>query len=97
MVLLLGSVLAGIDAAAFAIVLAIATAVVGAIVAFVKIPTDRSTASMAQAQGANEALSEALEAVERERDYWRQRYESTHQAKSALYAELQRLRSGQQP
>lgn len=95
MVLLLGSGLTGSGAAAFAIVLAIATAVIGAIVAFLKIPTDRSTASMAQAQGANEALSEALEAVERERDYWRQRYENAHKEKSDLYAEIHRLRGAQ--
>jgi hypothetical protein len=57
-------------------ILAIALGLTGAVVAIIKIPADKSTASMVQAQGANEALAEALAAVERERDYWRDRYET---------------------
>lgn len=57
-------------------VLAVALGLTGAIVALIKLPADKSLASMAQAQGANEALVQTLEAIERERDYWRSRYEA---------------------
>lgn len=81
------------SSAIFAIILAVSTAILGAIIAAVKIPTDRGTAAMAQAQGANEALSEALEAIERERDYWENRFRICHKEKSDLYAELMRIRN----
>jgi hypothetical protein len=47
--------------------------IMGAIVAFVKLSGDRTSASIAQAQGANEILKTTLEEVTRERDYWRKR------------------------
>jgi sugar (pentulose or hexulose) kinase len=47
----------------------------GAIVALVKLRGDRDSVVVAQAHGANEAIIATLAGVERERDYWRKRYE----------------------
>lgn len=62
------------------------TGLTGAIVALVKLRGDRDSAAVSQAHGANEALVAALTAVERERDYWRNRYEKV----AALNEELLR-------
>ena len=55
--------------------LALFTAVLGALTAFVKLGGDRDSQAVSQAQGANDALMQTLEATERERDYWKRRYE----------------------
>lgn len=58
------------------LVLVGSTGGIGAIVAFVRLRGDKDTAAITQAQGANEVLQETLEAVERDRDYWKARYET---------------------
>lgn len=60
------------------------TGIVGAIVGLVKLGSDKGTAAIAQATGANEALEATLEAVERERDYWKRRYENCRVAYDQL-------------
>jgi hypothetical protein len=66
--------------------------VVGAIVTVVKLRGDTESAAVSQSQGASAALAEALEAVERERDYWKERFEKCHKEKSGLYADLYNAR-----
>jgi hypothetical protein len=80
-------VVAAIGTESFTIIgsiLAVSLGLTGAIVALIKLPGDKSAASMAQAQGANEALVQSLAAVERERDYWRDRYEGCARQASQL-------------
>lgn len=50
----------------------------GIVIAVAKLRGDTQTAALSQARGANEAMRETLEAIERERDYWRGRYETEH-------------------
>lgn len=70
------------------IVLAGSSGVIGAIVALIKLSGDRGTAAVSQAQGANEVLQETLVAVERDRDYWRDRYQGCANQLSQLVDEL---------
>lgn len=81
----------------FLVSLAAITGVFGAIVAVVKLRGDTQTAAVSQAQGANEAMRETLEAVERDRDYWQRRYEREHQRANDLAAELAVYRIGGTP
>lgn len=72
----------------FLISLASTGGLTGLLVAFAKLRPEKTSAAIAQAQGANEALVETLEAVERERDYWMKKYEACHARSAELYAEL---------
>ena len=70
------------------LVVAGAGGLTGALVALVKLPGDKGTAAITQAQGANEVLQETLEAVERDRDYWKGRYEMCAAQLTQLVNEL---------
>jgi hypothetical protein len=48
--------------------------VMGVIIALVKLRGDRDSVAVSQAHGANESLLATLAGVERERDYWHERY-----------------------
>lgn len=67
--------------------------IVGAVVAWVKLPTDKVTAAVTQAQGAASVLEATLQSVEDDRDYWRRRYEEEYARAEKLYGELATLRS----
>jgi hypothetical protein len=54
---------------------------IGALVGFAKLGSEKASAAMGQAQGANEVLKDTLDALERDRDYWK-----------ALYMECARAR-----
>lgn len=67
----------------------------GVIIAVAKLRGDTQSSAVMAAQGANEAMKETLEAIERERDYWRRRYDDCHERAGALAGELARLRRGE--
>lgn len=62
--------------------------VTGALIAFLKLPGDKTTAAVSQAQGANEILQATLDEVIRERDYWRDRYQACAVQMTQLVHEL---------
>lgn len=64
--------------------------IVGAIVAFIKLGPERESAAISQAQGANEVLQETLEAVERQRDYWRRLYEESARVRTFHVDDVER-------
>lgn len=62
--------------------------ITGMVIAVAKLRGDTQTAAVAQAQGANEALRETLEAIERDRDYWKRRYAEEHKRANDYLVEL---------
>lgn len=63
----------------------------GFIVALIKLRGDTGVQAVSQAQGAMETMETLLEGVERERDYWRERFEKCHHDKSDLLAQIRTL------
>lgn len=69
--------------------------VLGALLGFFKLRGDKDTAAVTQAQGAMETMQDLNEALIKERDYWRTRFERCHAEKSELLA--YKLRSDHDP
>lgn len=79
------------DATAYApvaAVLASAAAVLGALLGMVKLRGDTDSQAVSQAQGAMETMQDVNDALERERDYWRDRFDKCHADKNELYARV---------
>jgi hypothetical protein len=82
-----------------AVVLSTAAALLGALLGIVKLRGDTDSQAVSQAQGAMEVMQELVEALERDRDDWRQRYLACYEKRNELHAqvltlehELRRLR-----
>lgn len=76
----------------FLVSLASVTGVGGLMLAVAKLRPEKTSAAIAQAQGAADAMQEALVALERERDYWIKRHGDCHERANGLAAQVQALR-----
>lgn len=68
------------------------TGLIGAIVALLKLRPDVNSAAVSQAQGAMEVMQQLNQDMEKNRDYWRERYEQCNQRCVALEEELHQAR-----
>jgi len=69
---------------------------VGALLGLVKLRGETDSQAVSQAQGAMETMQELNDALERERDYWRDRFERCHAEKSELLGRLLTVEQRQQ-
>lgn len=61
---------------------------VGAVVAVVRLKPDMNSSAVSQARDALEMMQQLVEDLEKDRTYWRERYERMHKRNADLSAEL---------